>query len=324
MHKVDSMAADSTPPRKSRPLDYVQLARVDHWFKNLLMLPGTFMAVFLAESSFLDFGGSLAIGLASACLVASANYVLNEWLDAPFDRHHPVKKERPSVAALLDRRLVWAEYAVLTAGGLGLAALVSSHFLIAAALLWIMGLVYNVEPLRTKDRVILDVLSESLNNAIRLLLGWFIVIDPPLPPVSLIIGYWTLGSFLMTIKRYAEFRFIGSSETAARYRRSFRFYTVDRLLISAMFYASSSSFFLGVFLVKYRVELMLTLPFLALAFAWYLYIGMKPMSAAQAPERLYREWRFTAYIAFVGILLLVALLVDIPLLRWFLGNAYLG
>jgi len=36
---------------------------------------------------------------ASACfgdLDASSNYVINEMLDAPFDRLHPTKKNRPS------------------------------------------------------------------------------------------------------------------------------------------------------------------------------------------------------------------------------------
>ncbi len=38
-----------------------------------------------------------------------------------------------------------------------------------------MGVLYNVKPFRTKDIAYLDVLSESINNAIRLLLGWFFV-----------------------------------------------------------------------------------------------------------------------------------------------------
>ena len=77
--------------------------------------------------------------------------------------------------------------------------------------------------------------------------------------------------------------------TAGLYRRSFQSYREDTLLISSFFYAMCAGFFLGVFLVKYRIELLLGLPFVALLFAWYLKIGMKPDSAAQHPERLYRE-----------------------------------
>lgn len=310
-------------PRAAQWHDYARLIRVDHWFKNVLILPGMGLAAFLEGAPILAHLGAIGIGLASACLVASANYVLNEWIDRPYDRFHPIKKNRPSVAAALDARVVWTLYGALTAAGLALAASVSPYFLGTAALLWLQGIAYNVPPLRTKDRTFLDVLSESVNNPIRLLLGWFMVAESTLPPVSLVIGYWMLGAFLMTVKRYAEFRFIGAPEQAALYRRSFRYYTEETLLIAAMFCVSASSFFVGVFLVKYRVELLLTLPLLAIAFAWYMHIGMKPRSAAQTPEHLYKERAFVAFLGATIALIVLAFLVDVPALRWFLENAFL-
>ena len=298
---------------------YLKLLRVDHWFKNVFMLPGTAIAVVLTGIP-VDFL-KLMLGIASACLVASANYVLNEWLDAEFDRFHPVKKNRPSVVADLNPALVYTEYALLTAAGLGLGALVSVHFVAAAASLWFMAILYNVKPIRLKDRIYLDVLSESVNNPIRLALGWFVVTSAPLPPSSLSLGYWMLGAYLMGVKRYAELRSIGP-EVAALYRRSFQAYTEEKLLISIQFYASSASFFLGVFLVKHRIELLITLPFIAAAFAWYLHIGMKEESAASTPERLYRETGFISYLAIVVLLIGIVFVVDLPWLDWFLQNAF--
>ena len=52
-----------------------------------------------------------------------------------------------------------------------------------------MGLIYNVPPIRSKERPYLDVLSESINNPIRLLLGWFVVTERELPPASLVVIY---------------------------------------------------------------------------------------------------------------------------------------
>jgi hypothetical protein len=130
-----------------------------------------------------------------------------------------------------------------------------------------------------------------------------------------------LGAYLMAVKRYAELRFIGP-EVAALYRRSFQTYTEEKLLISIMFYASSASFFLGVFLVKHRIELLTTLPFIAVAFAWYLHIGMKSESAASTPEHLYRERGFVAYLAFVVLLIGAAFVMDLTWLDWFLNNAF--
>ena len=245
------------------------------------------------------------LGFAALLAATFANYVLNEWLDADFDRFHPVKKNRPSVVGGLSPALVYTEYFLLTAAGLGLGALISPHFVAALASLWFMAILYNVKPFRTKDRVYLDVLSESVNNPIRLALGWFVVTSFPLPPSSLTLGYWMLGAYLMGVKRYAELRSIGP-ETAGLYRRSFRHYTEEKLLISVQFYACTASFFLGVFLIKHRIELLVTLPFIAAAFAWYLHIGMKQESAAATPERLYRETGFISYLVLNAYLLLLA------------------
>jgi decaprenyl-phosphate phosphoribosyltransferase len=298
---------------------YLKLLRADHWFKNVFMLPGTAIAMVLTGAP-LDIV-KLLVGIASVCLIASANYVLNEWLDADFDRFHPEKKNRPSVVGGLNPALVYTEYALLTAAGLGLGAMISLHFVAAGASLWLMAILYNVKPFRTKDRVYLDVLSESVNNPIRLALGWFVVTSFPLPPSSLSLGYWMLGAYLMGVKRYAELRSIGP-ETAALYRRSFQTYTEEKLLISIQFYASSASFFLGVFLIKHRIELLVTLPFIAAAFAWYLHIGMKQESAAATPERLYRETGFISYLVLVVLLIGMVFVVDLPWLDWFLNNAF--
>lgn len=292
---------------------YIAIARPDHWFKNVFLLPGTLLAALTTRAHPATFGVKFVLGVVSVCLIASANYVINEWLDAEFDRYHPIKKNRPSVAGGLRPAFVYLEYALLGVAGIALGYQVSPWFGTTGAWLALMGVLYNVRPFRTKDRVYLDVLSESINNPIRLLLGWFIVTDLPLPPSSLLIAYWMGGAFLMAVKRYAELREIGPG-IAAQYRRSFRFYTLERLLISILFYASCASFFLGVFLIKHRIELIVTLPFLALLFAWYMQLGFKSDSAVQAPEKLYRERAFSIYVLFVSALLLAAAVVRIPAL----------
>jgi decaprenyl-phosphate phosphoribosyltransferase len=302
---------------------YLALMRPDHWFKNVFALPGVAFASLMAHIPFDVFVRRLAIGTASLCLIASANYVINEWLDADYDRFHPVKRHRPSVAQRLNPWIVYAEYVAVLLAGVALASLVSVYFLAAAALLGIMGVVYNVPPFRSKDRAYLDVLSESINNPIRLLMGWFIVTERPLPPSSLLVGYWMGGAFLMGVKRYAEFRYLAPAGTAGLYRRSFQFYREETLLISSFFYAMCAGFFLGVFLVKYRIELLLGLPFVALLFAWYLKIGMKQDSAAQHPERLYHEKQFIVYVGVVVMVLTGLVYIDIPALKWFLNNAFL-
>ena len=62
------------------------------------MLPGAALAFVLTDEVAPAPVGWLLLGIVSTCLIASANYTINEWLDAPFDRHHPVKRHRPSAA----------------------------------------------------------------------------------------------------------------------------------------------------------------------------------------------------------------------------------
>jgi 4-hydroxybenzoate polyprenyltransferase len=291
---------------------YWAISRPDHWFKNVLILPGTVIAAFASGTPVPAFAPDLLLGFASVCCIASANYVINEWLDAPFDRFHPLKRARPSVSMQLDRRIVWSLYLLWSVVGLFLAATVSAIAVIPAAALWLQGLAYNVNPLRTKDIPYVDVLSESINNPIRLLMGWVVVVDSYWPPWSLVLSYWMLGAFLMAIKRYAEFRFIGSPERAGLYRRSFRSYSETSLLVSSLIYAFVSAFSLGLFVAYYRLELIVAVPFLAVGFAWYLQIGMKAESPAQRPERLYQEVGFMLYALAVGLLTISCFVIDMP------------
>ena len=51
------------------------------------------------------------------CLIASANYTINEYLDARYDRFHPLKQDRPGAQGRLEPRLVALQYLGLTAVG---------------------------------------------------------------------------------------------------------------------------------------------------------------------------------------------------------------
>ena len=108
----------------------VEIARVDHWFKNVFVLPGVVVAVgfapLSANSSALElFLIRLVLGLVAVCLVASSNYVLNEVMDAPFDRFHPEKSQRPVPSGRVNVRLAYLEWLVLAAIGIGIGALLS-------------------------------------------------------------------------------------------------------------------------------------------------------------------------------------------------------
>jgi decaprenyl-phosphate phosphoribosyltransferase len=292
---------------------YVQIARVDHWFKNSFMILGVILAVFyeprVATWSNLV---PLAVGVLATCLVASSNYVLNELLDAPNDRLHPEKRFRPVPSGRVRPALGYAEWILLAIAGLSLALTINVYFFASALLLWIMGLAYNIPPVRTKEWPYLDVLSESVNNPIRLLLGWFALVTGHFPPLSLAISYWMIGAYFMAMKRYAEFRHIGDAKVAAAYRGSFAYYTEERLLISLLFYATACALFAGIFIVRYHPELILFVPFAAGLFAYYMKLGLQPDSPTQNPEKLYRQRGFVAYLIVCFAVFVALMFTSIP------------
>ena len=300
---------------------YIKIARPDHWVKNAFILPGIVIAFLLTDYSISvsQFVMRFICGFIATCFIASANYVINEWLDAEFDKFHPTKKYRPVVSENMKFSLVMLEYAICIVLGVGFSLLVNIPFLVVELILLFMGVVYNVKPLRTKDIVYLDVISESVNNMLRLLLGWFIVSDSLIPPSSILIGYWFAGAFLMATKRFAEYRMIGDPEKAGLYRKSFKYYTEVKLLVSSFFYAMCATFFIGVFMIKYRIQYILGMPLIFGLFCFYLAIAFKPDSAAQKPEKLYKEKSLLIYLLILVVVLIALTFIDIPMPDYWLN-----
>ncbi|MBO4456606.1 MAG: UbiA prenyltransferase family protein [Butyrivibrio sp.] len=305
--------------------NYVKIARPDHWIKNLFIMPGVAIALLLTEFELDDINIiKLIIAFFATCMIASANYVINEWLDAPFDKFHPTKKNRPVVTANMKFSIVMAEYVGLIAAGVLLSLLVNIPFLLTSLVLLIMGVLYNVKPIRTKDIAYFDVISESVNNMLRLMMGWFVITDASVPPSSILIGYWMAGAFLMATKRFAEYRMIGDPEVAGLYRRSFKNYTEKTLLTSALFYALISTFCLGVFLIKYRIEYLLCMPLLFLLFSYYIGMALDPDSAVQRPEKLFKEKHLMFLVLIIIVVFGIFTFVNIDSLHVLTTKALVG
>jgi len=314
-HRVS--AGDTSGKRAGRLLDYFRIARLDHSTKHVFVLPGIAFAYLLRGVHNTGLVRQAILGLATAVCIASANYVINEWFDRDFDRHHPTKSQRSAVAAELVGRWVLIEWFCFLSIGMVFAYAASKIMLLLAGIFALQGVVYNVPSIRTKDKAYVDVISESVNNPLRLMIGWAVVDSTSLPPVSIILSYWLGGAFLMAAKRLSEYRDIVSShgrELLVRYRASFAGYTDASLTVACFVYAMLSSFFLAVFFVKYRIEYILLVPLIVALFGHYLALAMEPGSSAQKPEKLFRER---------GLILLVLLLVGTFVLTTFVDMSAL-
>ena len=159
-------------------------------------------------------------------------------------------------------------------------------------LLLISGVVYNVKPLRLKDRAFMDVIAESFNNPIRLWLGYYALVDAHnVPPASIVLAWWFFGALLMTGKRYAEYRFIADAELSGRYRRSFQVYTEKTLVLAMITYANLFCFCTGIAMAVYERlnNLVFVFPFIVAAVLFYFNHAMKTETARLEPEQLLKN-----------------------------------
>jgi decaprenyl-phosphate phosphoribosyltransferase len=288
--------------------EYLRPLRFDHWIKNLVVPVGSLLAL-AAQRSHPSLGAVVAILLAFVVsgLISSVNYAVNEVLDAPFDARHPTKRERP-----LPSGRVRVGPLLVLAAGVGLLAfglawwLLPPGVVLGAAALFVAALVYNLPPMRLKDWPYLDAVTESLTNPIRIAIGWSAV-APGTPPALLLVAFWAFGAFLMTGKRLAELRLLG--DLAARYRPTFRAYSITGLCVIQLLHAVVGFAALARLVVTQRPAVLPALPLVVVLLGWAFKMSFEPESPLIDPEHLYRR----------PIFLLVAILVFALLVHLALG-----
>jgi 4-hydroxybenzoate polyprenyltransferase len=149
----------------------LKLMRPTQWIKNgFVFMPLIFSSrLFVAEDVARVIGMSMVF-----CLVSSATYIINDYLDMEQDRVHPLKKNRPLARGDI------SPAAALTAMGF----LLLSVFVLALAIktpragfailasYFVMNLLYSA---KLKDIVIVDVLTIAAGFLFRVLAGAVVI-----------------------------------------------------------------------------------------------------------------------------------------------------
>jgi 4-hydroxybenzoate polyprenyltransferase len=298
-------------PEKRKSSLYVTSLRLGRWPRSMAIIVG-FAAVFLVNPvrmrSLLTVDAFLKIILAFflTWMVSTANYIINEITDAPFDAFHPGKRHRPlvqnkiSIKVLLMGFLLLVVVALITAR-----VLYTQAFVLSLGALLLAGILYNVPPLRVKDIPYLDSSLESANNPIRFLIGWY-VLATPFPPLSLLLSWWAFGNFLMVGKRVAEKKFLTAAESSA-YRLSLNRYSIRGLVT---FMIVNGLLFLAmfvIFILRLNLKTFLyMLPFILFYLIIFMIKSIQDRDAAEEPEKLLKNPYFAIYTIFLLVIFVIA------------------
>ena len=300
-------------PARERLKLYIASLRLDRWPRSLAILLG-FAAVFIIKPELLKSFGvlslfKLVLAFLLTWMVSTANYIVNEITDAPYDAFHPDKRHRPLVKKEIKKQKLIIFWLILVIISFSLAmAFFNLFFLASLSGLLLAGLLYNVPPIRVKDIPYLDSTLESANNPIRFLIGWY-VLATAFPPWTMLLAWWAFGNFLMVGKRVAEKKFLTAEESSG-YRRSLNKYSSRGLIV---FMAANGLLFLVSFFlfgIRFRLQTVyFSLPLLVGYLAIFMIKSIQDREAAEEPEKLLRNPFFAIYTLVLAIILALTMIL---------------
>lgn len=183
----------------------IRALRPGQWIKNLLL----FAAIIFNGQLFNRFLFIRSVeGFLVFCAISSASYLLNDIIDEPFDKKHPLKKKRPIPSGALPKGRAFEIMIILSIIGLAGAFTIRLSFFLIVALFFLLHVAYS---LYLKRFAILDILAIALSFVLRAFAGEFLTGFHL--PVWLTFTVIFLSLFIAASKRRSEYVHEG---TAAR------------------------------------------------------------------------------------------------------------
>jgi decaprenyl-phosphate phosphoribosyltransferase len=211
MNRVLPTEASLAPARAaalSLARQLLRAGRPKQWSKNVLVLAAPFAGGVLTNSEAVR---RVCAAFAIFCCLASATYLLNDVVDAPADRRHPVKRLRPvasgdlSVPPALATSLALFAAALAGSSALGWRMIVVSATYVAIQFAYCLWL---------KHEPVFDLSCVAAGFVLRAI-GGGVAAHLPISEWFLIVA--TFGAMLMvTGKRFAEYRQLGDQRGAHR------------------------------------------------------------------------------------------------------------
>ncbi len=186
----------ATPRRMPIAVSLARALRPKQWLKNLLVFAAPLAGGVLFHGPIL---ARSSLAFVSFCLVSSSMYLVNDVVDAPTDRAHPLKSGRPIASGSLSIRVACTAAVGLLLVGVGAGWVLGLRYVIAAVAYAALVTAYS---LGLKSIAIIDIAVVAAGFVLRALAGGFAT---GVPNSRWFLLLTSLGAlFVVSGKRYAE------------------------------------------------------------------------------------------------------------------------
>ena len=175
---------------------YIKLIRITSWPKNFFVFVP---AVFSKHIFSLDYFLTVLLGFFTFSIASSAVYVFNDIVDAPKDKFHPLKKNRPIASGTISKLKAGVIDSVFY---LLLAIITSQMDLYFSLIIWTYVIINILYTSFLKEVVIVDLFCIASGFMLRVIAGAFLI--------SVVVSNWLilttmfLSLFLAVMKRRVE------------------------------------------------------------------------------------------------------------------------
>lgn len=181
---------------KTKIHTFARALRVNQWMKNAIV----FTAVIFSGKLFdVDIFVRTLIAFGIFCLLSSTSYLLNDIIDYPYDKKHPIKRLRPIASGEVSMQQATFAVFILSVVSLILSLLFSVSFFFIALLFILLHFFYS---LYLKKHPTIDIFSISFSFLLRAIAGE--VISGYHIPIWLLLTIFFVSLFMATVKRHAE------------------------------------------------------------------------------------------------------------------------
>lgn len=259
----------------------IKSMRLRQWTKNAFVLAAV---VFDRQLGHLPAVLRSLAGFLLFCLLSSSVYLINDVLDAPADRQHPEKRNRPIASGKLPIPVAIAAAIIMIVITIPAAFFLSPGFGWITLAYFLINLAYST---RLKHIPLLDVMIIAAGFVLRVAGGVTLVVVERFSPWLYVVT--TLGALYIGFgKRRSELALL--EKEANSHRRVFDGYTLP--LLDQLILIVSSTTIIAYSLYTFSApnlptnhSMMLTIPFVLYGVFRYLYL-IQVKQAGGAPEEL--------------------------------------